>query len=86
MEKLLTLTLSREYQGEKKAMRTDDLDFHLPPELIAQEPPARRTDSRLLHYRRSERSAIAARLRLPALRILALAPASRIRVVSADRR
>ena len=37
-------------------MRTDDLDFHLPPELIAQEPPVRRTDSRLLHYRRSDRS------------------------------
>jgi S-adenosylmethionine:tRNA ribosyltransferase-isomerase len=37
-------------------MRTDDLDFHLPPELIAQEPPARRTDSRLLHYRRSDRA------------------------------
>ena len=37
-------------------MRTDDLDFHLPPELIAQEPPAQRTASRLLHYRRAERT------------------------------
>jgi S-adenosylmethionine:tRNA ribosyltransferase-isomerase len=37
-------------------MRTDDLDFDLPPGLIAQEPPARRSDSRLLHYRRSDRS------------------------------
>ncbi|HEX8914335.1 MAG TPA: tRNA preQ1(34) S-adenosylmethionine ribosyltransferase-isomerase QueA [Humisphaera sp.] len=37
-------------------MRTDDLDFHLPPELIAQEPPAVRHASRLLHYNRSDRS------------------------------
>jgi S-adenosylmethionine:tRNA ribosyltransferase-isomerase len=37
-------------------MRTDDLDFHLPAELIAQDPPAQRTASRLLHYRRAERS------------------------------
>lgn len=37
-------------------MRTDELDFDLPPELIAQEPPAVRTDSRLLHYRRSNQS------------------------------
>ena len=37
-------------------MRTDDLDFHLPPELIAQDPPAQRTASRLLHYRRDDRS------------------------------
>src|SRR5258708_39526384 len=34
-------------------MRTDDLDFELPAELIAQEPPAQRTDSRLLHYVRA---------------------------------
>ena len=35
-------------------MRTDELDFDLPPELIAQEPPAQRTASRLLHYRRAD--------------------------------
>jgi S-adenosylmethionine:tRNA ribosyltransferase-isomerase len=38
-------------------MRTDDLDFHLPPDLIAQEPPAVRHGARLLHYRRADRSA-----------------------------
>jgi S-adenosylmethionine:tRNA ribosyltransferase-isomerase len=37
-------------------MRTDDLDFQLPPELIAQSPPAERTASRLMHYQRSDRS------------------------------
>ena len=37
-------------------MRTDELDFHLPPELIAQEPPAVRHASRLLHYQRAGRS------------------------------
>jgi len=37
-------------------MRTDDLDFHLPAELIAQEPLADRSSSRLLHYRREDRS------------------------------
>ena len=36
-------------------MRTDELDFHLPPQLIAQVPPPRRTDSRLLHYCRTDR-------------------------------
>lgn len=34
-------------------MRTEELDFHLPPELIAQSPPAERRDARLLHYRRA---------------------------------
>ena len=33
-------------------MRTDDLDFPLPPELIAQEPPAERSAARLLHFAR----------------------------------
>jgi S-adenosylmethionine:tRNA ribosyltransferase-isomerase len=49
-------------------MRTDDLDFHLPPALIAQDPPAQRTASRLLYYRRADR-AIAHRIfaDLPAL-------------------
>jgi S-adenosylmethionine:tRNA ribosyltransferase-isomerase len=36
-------------------MLTSDLDFHLPPELIAQEPAADRSASRLLHYRRSDK-------------------------------
>jgi S-adenosylmethionine:tRNA ribosyltransferase-isomerase len=36
-------------------MRTDELDFHLPPELIAQAPPAQRSASRLLHYWRDGR-------------------------------
>ena len=33
-------------------METRELDFDLPPELIAQEPPKDRPASRLLHYRR----------------------------------
>ena len=37
-------------------MRTDDLDFHLPAELIAQAPAAERAASRLLHYRRADRA------------------------------
>jgi S-adenosylmethionine:tRNA ribosyltransferase-isomerase len=37
-------------------MRTDDLDFDLPLELIAQDPLAERTGSRLLHYGRVNRS------------------------------
>ncbi len=37
-------------------MRTDELDFSLPPELIAQEPPVERTASRLLRYQRSDKS------------------------------
>lgn len=35
-------------------MRTDELDFHLPPELIAQEPPAERVAARLMHYCRAD--------------------------------
>jgi len=37
-------------------MRTSDLDFHLPPELIAQDPLPNRSASRLLHYRRSDKT------------------------------
>jgi S-adenosylmethionine:tRNA ribosyltransferase-isomerase len=37
-------------------MRTDDLDFELPPELIAQAPLPERSASRLLHYRRAGRA------------------------------
>src|SRR5688500_3077366 len=37
-------------------MNTYDLDFDLPPELIAQSPPPHRSASRLLHYRRSDQS------------------------------
>lgn len=39
-----------------QAMRSDELDFDLPAELIAQTPPAGRSESRLLHYARGERS------------------------------
>ncbi|HEV8379153.1 MAG TPA: tRNA preQ1(34) S-adenosylmethionine ribosyltransferase-isomerase QueA [Tepidisphaeraceae bacterium] len=42
-------------------MRTDELDFHLPLELIAQTPTEKRGDSRLLHYQR-ETGAIAHRM------------------------
>ena len=35
-------------------MRTDELDFELPPELIAQAPVEDRSASRLLHYRKSD--------------------------------
>jgi S-adenosylmethionine:tRNA ribosyltransferase-isomerase len=37
-------------------MNTNELDFELPQELIAQAPAAERSASRLLHYRRSDRS------------------------------
>jgi S-adenosylmethionine:tRNA ribosyltransferase-isomerase len=37
-------------------MRTDDLDFDLPADLIAQTPLEDRASSRLLHYRRADRS------------------------------
>jgi S-adenosylmethionine:tRNA ribosyltransferase-isomerase len=37
-------------------MQTDELNFHLPPELIAQTPPEERSAARLLHYRRSDKS------------------------------
>ncbi len=39
-------------------MRTDDLDFPLPAELVAQAPPADRAAARLMHYRRRDRSLI----------------------------
>lgn len=42
------LTMSR--------MRTDELDFELPAELIAQGPSPQRGDSRLMHYHRADRS------------------------------
>lgn len=46
----------REKQECRNGMLTCDLDFDLPPELIAQTPPPQRTASRLLHYQRSDRS------------------------------
>ena len=39
-------------------MNIDELDFHLPPELIAQTPAADRAASRLLHYRRDTREIV----------------------------
>jgi S-adenosylmethionine:tRNA ribosyltransferase-isomerase len=37
-------------------MNSDELDFELPPELIAQTPAPKRCASHLLHYRRGDRS------------------------------
>lgn len=37
-------------------MRADELDFDLPSELIAQEPPPRRSAARLLHYQSPDRA------------------------------
>jgi S-adenosylmethionine:tRNA ribosyltransferase-isomerase len=37
-------------------MRTDELDFHLPPELIAQNPMPDRAASRLMHYCATDQS------------------------------
>jgi S-adenosylmethionine:tRNA ribosyltransferase-isomerase len=37
-------------------MRTDELDFELPAELIAQEPAVDRASARLMHYRRADRT------------------------------
>ena len=37
-------------------MRTEELNFDLPPELIAQVPAQTRSDSRLLHYTRASRT------------------------------
>lgn len=49
-------------------MLTSDLDFALPAELIAQSPAGDRADSRLLHYRRADRSIEHRRFRdLPSL-------------------
>jgi S-adenosylmethionine:tRNA ribosyltransferase-isomerase len=39
-------------------MLANDLDFHLPPDLIAQTPAERREASRLLHYQRIDRAVV----------------------------
>lgn len=54
---MLTRTLTSDQIAARSAMRTDELDFHLPPELIAQSPAAERSASRLLHYRRNDGTA-----------------------------
>src|SRR5450432_1547981 len=38
-----------------RIVQADELDFHLPPELIAQIPSSDRAASRLMHFRRSDR-------------------------------
>ncbi len=40
----------------KRRMRMDELDYHLPPELIARQPASPRDHSRLLVYRRGDKS------------------------------
>src|SRR3954470_1969124 len=42
------------HRGLKKVVRTDELDFDLPPDLIAQTPAPERAASRLLHYRSAD--------------------------------
>src|SRR5258706_15139364 len=37
-------------------MRTDELDFELPPDLIAQAPTSDRAESRLMRYRMADQS------------------------------
>src|SRR4051812_36422112 len=50
---------SREsFERFAERMRTDELDFDLPPDLIAQTPPPTRSESRLLHYDRASRALV----------------------------
>jgi S-adenosylmethionine:tRNA ribosyltransferase-isomerase len=44
---------SRRHDGYRQGMDVVDLEYELPPQLIAQHPPARRDDSRLLVYDRA---------------------------------
>jgi S-adenosylmethionine:tRNA ribosyltransferase-isomerase len=49
-------------------MRADELDFELPPELIAQSPAPQRAGSRVLHYCRADRAIVHRRFaELPSL-------------------
>src|SRR5258708_37166514 len=50
------LRVDRATPVQSMLMRTDELDFELPQALTAQSPPPRRGDSRLMHYRRADRS------------------------------